>query len=297
MAVVRSKYQLCTFVLRLRKASSARGLTVMGDMPGGALMAFCEPLKQMSTRSRSTCSGTAASEATVSTTSSAPSSSATLRNGSICVSTPEEVSPWASPTILIFLPLPARRTSSASTALPYGASTLVTFAGVWDAITAMRSEKSPFTQMMASSPASKLFTTEASIPPEPEAESGIVSRFSVWKIWRSSTCVSSMQPLNHGSRWPTKGVASARYTRGSMDEGPGVSMSRLGGLSSPMCCVMNCVLVLYVISVTQGALARAGESQEPSSAKAAKDRIPAESNFCSSADTAQPTIWIYKERT
>ena len=87
-------------------------------MPGGALMAFCVPLKQMSMRSLSMCSGTAASEATVSTTSSAPNSSATLRKPSISVITPEEVSPCAKPTILIFLPLPARRTSSASTGLP-----------------------------------------------------------------------------------------------------------------------------------------------------------------------------------
>src|SRR5947209_20211224 len=38
-----------------------------GRHSGGALMAFCEPLKQTSTRSRSTSSGTAASDATVST--------------------------------------------------------------------------------------------------------------------------------------------------------------------------------------------------------------------------------------
>src|SRR5260370_25982355 len=53
-----------------------------------------------------------------------------------------------------------------------------------------------------------------------------------------------MQPLNQGSRWPTSGVASARYTRGSIEDGPGVSISRLGGASSPidclsMCCVMR----------------------------------------------------------
>src|ERR1700693_5520849 len=105
MAVERSKYQLCTFVLRLQKPSSARGLTVMGDMPGGALMAFCEPLKQISMRCLSTCNGSAASDATVSTTSNAPHSSATLRNGSTCVTTPEEVSPCAKPIILMLAPL------------------------------------------------------------------------------------------------------------------------------------------------------------------------------------------------
>ena len=45
---------------------------MIGDIPGGALIAFCDPLKQMSIRSRSTCSGTAASDATVSTTLKAP---------------------------------------------------------------------------------------------------------------------------------------------------------------------------------------------------------------------------------
>src|SRR5712692_9947339 len=48
-----------------------------------------------------------------------------------------------------------------------------------------------------------------------------------------------MQPLNHGSRCPTSGVARARYTRGSIDDGPGVSINRAGGLSSPMCWVMT----------------------------------------------------------
>src|ERR1700722_8578427 len=43
-----------------------------------------------------------------------------------------------------------------------------------------------------------------------------------------------MHPRNHGSTWPTNGVASARYTRGSIEDGPGVSISRFGGFSSPM---------------------------------------------------------------
>jgi len=40
--------------LALAKNFSAAGLTVIGDIPGGALIAFCDPLKQMSMRSRST---------------------------------------------------------------------------------------------------------------------------------------------------------------------------------------------------------------------------------------------------
>src|SRR5260370_40605315 len=109
-------------------------------MPGGALNAFCDPLNTMSSFCLSTLRGSAASEATASTINSAPSSSATLRNGSSCVTTPDEVSPCARPTILIFLPAPALRTSSGSTAVPYGASTLVTFAGERSAISYMRSE-------------------------------------------------------------------------------------------------------------------------------------------------------------
>src|SRR6266581_5333891 len=48
-----------------------------------------------------------------------------------------------------------------------------------------------------------------------------------------------MHPLNHGSMCPTSGVAIARYTRGSMEDGPGVSINRTGGWSSPTCCVMR----------------------------------------------------------
>src|SRR6267378_3225419 len=48
-----------------------------------------------------------------------------------------------------------------------------------------------------------------------------------------------MHPLNHGSMCPTSGVAIARYTRGSMEDGPGVSINRTGGWSSPTCCVMT----------------------------------------------------------
>ena len=100
-----------------------RGPTVIGDMPGGALIAFCVPLKHKSIPCRSTASGTPASVATASTTSSAPSSSATLRKPSSGVSTPVEVSPWHTPMNLILRPLPARRTSSGSTVRPNGAST------------------------------------------------------------------------------------------------------------------------------------------------------------------------------
>src|ERR1700730_10966122 len=49
-----------------------------------------------------------------------------------------------------------------------------------------------------------------------------------------------MQVLNHGSRWPTNGVAIARYTRGSIEDGPGVSINRTGGFNSPTVCVMAC---------------------------------------------------------
>ena len=44
---------------------------------------------------------------------------------------------------------------------------------------AMRSEKAPLTQTMASSPGSRALTTAASMPPEPQAEIGNVTRFSV----------------------------------------------------------------------------------------------------------------------
>ena len=103
----------------------------------------------------------------------------------------------------------------------------------------MRCENMPFTQQMASSPASREFITDASMPPEPDADSGNVTRFSVWKTWRSRVCVSSMQPRNQGSRWPTMGEARARYTRGSMEHGPGVIIKRMGGFNSPTGWVMG----------------------------------------------------------
>ena len=95
------------------------------------------------------------------------------------VTTPVEVSPCAKPMILIFLPLPARRTSSASTGFPQGTSTFTIFDDARVAISYMRSEKTPLTATMPSSPSSSEFSTDASIPPEPEAESGMVIRFSV----------------------------------------------------------------------------------------------------------------------
>src|SRR5437660_3199957 len=48
-----------------------------------------------------------------------------------------------------------------------------------------------------------------------------------------------MHPRNHGSTCPTKGVANARYTRGSIDDGPGVNINRFGGFNSPICSVME----------------------------------------------------------
>ena len=110
----------------------------------------------------------------------------------------------------------------------------VTLAGMRSAMMAMRSENAPFTHTMHSSPVSSGFMTAASIPPEPEAEIGKVMRFWVRKTWRKSIWTSSIMPVNHGSIWPTSGAAIARYTRGSTQEGPGVSISCSGGRSSPM---------------------------------------------------------------
>src|SRR5579863_6633466 len=109
MAGVKSKYQLCTGFLRARITSSTREFTVMGAIPGGALKAFCEPLKQMSTRSRSTFRGMPASVATVSATSSAPSSSATFRYGPRCSTTPVDVPALARASHVFRVHRPAKR--------------------------------------------------------------------------------------------------------------------------------------------------------------------------------------------
>ena len=48
-----------------------------------------------------------------------------------------------------------------------------------------------------------------------------------------------MNSVNHGSTCPTSGVASARYTRGLTHEGPGVSISLVGGRNSSIGFIMT----------------------------------------------------------
>src|ERR1700682_1237097 len=96
----------------------------------------------------------------------------------------------------------------------------------------MRSENIPFTQTMASSPGSRTLITAVSIPPEPDAEIGNVMWFPVWKTRRNNSWTPLMNSVNQGSTCPTIGDASARYTRGLTQEGPGVSISLVGGCNS-----------------------------------------------------------------
>src|SRR6266478_2293186 len=96
-----------------------------------------------------------------------------------------------------------------------------------------------------------------------------------------------MQPLNHGSMCPTSGVAIARYTRGSIEDGPGVSINRTGGWSSPTCCVMTFCpsLCLRLILAAESRTAREGALGEFS--------CHGENfNFRAIAIPAQPTIWL-----
>src|SRR5260370_29707010 len=51
-----------------------------------------------------------------------------------------------------------------------------------------------------------------------------------------------------------------------------------------MCCVMMVCLLNYIISLTERALARAGQEENPA-LPSCKDRIPAEHDFCSFPDT------------
>src|SRR5580704_14988376 len=48
-----------------------------------------------------------------------------------------------------------------------------------------------------------------------------------------------MNSVNHGSTCPTIGIASARYTRGLKHEGPGVSISLVGGRNSSIGFIMT----------------------------------------------------------
>src|SRR3954465_8551342 len=98
MIVVRSKYQLCTFVLRDLITSSPRGLTLTGDMPGGQLRPFCEQLNAASTSHSSSFTGTQPSEVTQSVTSSVLNSWHSLPNCEMSCSAPVEVSAFTMPS-------------------------------------------------------------------------------------------------------------------------------------------------------------------------------------------------------
>src|ERR1700683_1630491 len=51
--------------------------------------------------------------------------------------------------------------------------------------------------------------------------------------------------MNQGSICPTSGADMARYTRGSMQEGPGVIIKRAGGRSSPIISFMILFLAAF----------------------------------------------------
>src|ERR1700726_4989982 len=65
-----------------------------------------------------------------------------------------------------------------------------------------------------------------------------------------------MNSVNHGSTCPTSGCASARFTRGLMQEGPGVSISLVGGRNSAIGSNMlnNLFFALYGVQVCRPAL-------------------------------------------
>ena len=67
------------------------------------------------------------------------------------------------------------------------------------------------------------------MPTEPGPETGMVTAFSVWKAYRSSSLSSSIKSTNAGSRWPMVGRAMAASTRGETSEGPGPISVRWGG--------------------------------------------------------------------
>ena len=137
-------------------------------------MAFCEPLKQISMRCAVHVQRHARQRGHGVDNQQRAEFVGDLRKGSIRVTTPVEVSPWAKPTNLIFRPLPGDAHVLGSTGRPYGAVTRWIFAPVRSAMSAMRAENIPFTQTIASSPGSSTFTTAVSIPPVPDAEIGNV---------------------------------------------------------------------------------------------------------------------------
>ena len=143
-------------------------------------MAFCEPLKQMSMRWPSTSSGTPTRLATASTHQQRAQfigdfakrvDAREHAGGGLAVADADELdlASLARPAHVLGIDGAAERRFDA----------MDCDARMREAMMAMRSENVPLTQTMASSPGSSGLTTEASMPPEPQAESGNVTRFSV----------------------------------------------------------------------------------------------------------------------
>src|SRR5204862_5608376 len=76
-------------------------------------------------------------------------------------------------------------------------------------------------------------------PARPVPDTGKVHGFAVWKAKRQSVMTSFMIRVNSGSNWPSRGVASARSTRGSAMLGPGPSRMRGPGSRSPRLSILG----------------------------------------------------------
>ena len=174
-------------------------------------------------------SGQPASDVTASTSNRAPASCTICAIPSSGCQAPVDVSAWIRATSLgrVQRASPARTSSGVKTR-PHSVSMTTGVPPQRSTTSAMRVPKTPLTPTTTSSPGSTRLTKHVSMPALPVPEMGSVNAFPVWNTCRRRVLVSSIRPMNTGSRWPTSGVDRARSTRGWTLLGPGPRRTRRG---------------------------------------------------------------------
>ena len=144
-------------------------------------------------------------DVTASNNNSAPASWTILEISSIGVNAPVEVSACTIATSLGLELFSASTICSGSMMQPHSASTFVTLAPQRSATSAIRAPNTPLIPTTTSSPGSIKFTKQNSIPALPVPLTGKVISFFVINISRNIAFMSSIMPINDGSKCPTNG--------------------------------------------------------------------------------------------
>ena len=146
---------------------------------------------------------------TVSTRKSASVSFTSAPIWSMGLQTPVDVSACTTATMSYVAPSSFALTASTSTAVPHSNSSVSTSALSRVATSCIRIPNTPLINTSNLSSGSTRFTKQVSMPAEPVPEMGIVTSFSVWNICFSIALISSMIPINAGSRCPIVAVVKA----------------------------------------------------------------------------------------